>query len=76
MDGGTVTITFKGDDKKIKKTTEKAKSGLGSLKSVAGTVGKAIAVGIGAGTVAIGGLVKASIDAYAEFEQLEGGLVS
>jgi phage-related protein len=76
MDGGTVTITFKGDDKDLEKTTEKAKSGLGSLKSVAGTVGKAVAVGIGAGTVAIGGLVKASIDAYAEFEQLEGGLVS
>ena len=76
MDGGTVTITFKGDDKQLEKTTEKAKSNLGSLKSVAGTVGKAIAVGIGAGTVAIGGLVKASIDAYAEFEQLEGGLVS
>lgn len=76
MDGGTVTITFKGDDKDLEKTTEKAKSGLGSLKSVAGTVGKAIAVGIGAGTVAVGGLVKASIDAYAEFEQLEGGLVS
>ena len=76
MDGGTVTITFKGDDKDLEKTTEKAKSGLGSLKSVAGTVGKAVAVGIGAGTVAIGGLVKASVDAYAEFEQLEGGLVS
>lgn len=76
MDGGTVTITFKGDDKDLEKTTEKAKSNLGSLKSVAGTVGKAIAVGIGAGTVAISGLVKASVDAYAEFEQLEGGLVS
>lgn len=76
MDGGTVTITFKGDDKQLEKTTEKAKSNLGSLKSVAGTVGKAVAVGIGAGTVAIGGLVKASVDAYAEFEQLEGGLVS
>ena len=76
MDGGTVTITFKGDDKQLEKTTEKAKSGLGSLKSVAGTIGKGIAVGIGAGTVAVGGLVKASVDAYAEFEQLEGGLVS
>jgi hypothetical protein len=76
VDGGTVTITFKGDDKDLEKTTEKAKSGLGSLKSVAGTVGKAVAVGIGAGTVAVAGLVKASIDAYAEFEQLEGGLVS
>lgn len=76
MDGGTVTITFKGDDKDLEKTTEKAKSGLGSLKSVAGTVGKAVAIGIGAGTVAIGGLAKASVDAYAEFEQLEGGLVS
>lgn len=76
MDGGTVTITFKGDDKQLEKTTEKAKSNLGSLKSVAGAVGKAVAVGIGAGTVAIGGLVKASVDAYAEFEQLEGGLVS
>ena len=76
MDGGTVTITFKGDDKNLKKTTEKAKSNLGSLKSVAGTVGKTVAVGLAVGTAAVGTLVKASIDAYAEFEQLEGGLVS
>ena len=76
MDGGTVTITFKGDDKDLEKTTEKAKSGLGSLKSVAGTVGKTVAAGLAVGTAAVGALVKASVDAYAEFEQLEGGLVS
>jgi hypothetical protein len=76
MDGGTVTITFKGDDKDLEKTTEKAKSSLGSLKGIAGTVGKTVAVGLAVGTAAVGTLVKASIDAYAEFEQLEGGLVS
>lgn len=76
MDGGTVTITFKGDDKDLEKTTEKAKNGLGSLKSVAGTVGKTVAAGLAIGTAAVGALVKASVDAYAEFEQLEGGLVS
>lgn len=76
MDGGTVTITFKGDDKQLEKTSEKAKSNLGSLKSVAGTVGKTVAAGLGVGTAAVGALVKASVDAYAEFEQLEGGLVS
>jgi phage-related protein len=76
VDGGTVTITFKGNDKQLEKASEKVKSNLGSLKSIAGTVGKAVATGIGLGTVAIGGLVKASVDAYAEFEQLEGGLVS
>ena len=76
MDGGTVTITFKGDDKQLEKTTEKAKNNLGSLKSVAGTVGKTVAAGLAVGTAAVGALVKASVDAYAEFEQLEGGLVS
>ena len=76
MDGGTVTITFKGDDKNLEKTKKKTKSNLGSLKSVAGTVGKTVAVGLAVGTAAVGTLVKASIDAYAEFEQLEGGLVS
>lgn len=37
-------------------------------------VGKAVAVGIGAASVAIGGLIKASVDGYAEYEQLVGGV--
>lgn len=41
-------------------------------KVVAG-VGKAVAVGMGAAATAIGGIVKSSVDAYAEYEQLVGG---
>lgn len=41
-------------------------------KVVAG-IGKAVAVGMGAAATAVGGIIKASVDGYAEYEQLVGG---
>ncbi len=40
---------------------------------VAGTMGKAIVTGVGAGAVAVGALMKSSTQAFAEYEQLWGG---
>lgn len=50
-------------------------SSIGSkIASGLGTAAKATAAVVGAASVAIGGLVKSSIDAYANYEQLVGGV--
>lgn len=49
------------------------KSFASGFGSVVGTVGKAMAGAAAAGAAAVGGLVKSATDAFAEFEQLEGG---
>ena len=67
--GGNVIYHFKGDSKDLDKTTAKVASGVKSAFKVATT---AI---IGA-TTAVSALVTTSVKAYAEFEQLEGGLIS
>ena len=73
MNGGNITFYFKGDTKDIEKDAD----GLGSkMKSIAGGMAKGIRVALGASAVAISGIVTASVNAFAEFEQLEGGLVS
>ena len=46
----------------------------GKIASGLGTAAKATAAAVGAASVAIGGLVKSSIDAYANYEQLVGGV--
>ena len=60
------------------KSTEKAESKMSSAFSKIGksaiAVGKAIASGIAVGTVAIAGLAKKSLEAYADYEQLVGGV--
>lgn len=71
-----VLVTFNGDTKDLDKETSKAQS---SLKGFAGAVGTAFKVATGvvvATTAAVGALVKKSVEGYAEFEQLEGGLES
>lgn len=71
-----VLVKFVGNTKDL---DDKTKSVNKSLSAVANGVKKAFqvsAVAIGATATAIGVLVKQSVDAYAEFEQLEGGLVS
>lgn len=44
------------------------------LKRLAGISFRALAVGIGAATTAVGFLVKSSVSAYADYEQLKGGV--
>lgn len=76
MKSAEVLVKFSGNTKDLDDKTKKAST---SLKGFANGVGTAfkVATGVIAGTTAaITGLVKKSVDAYAEFEQLEGGLVS
>lgn len=47
---------------------------LGKMGSVAGGVAKGVAVGIGVASTAVVGLGKQAVDAYAEYEQLVGGV--
>ena len=82
MADGKVTIDTsldqKGLDKGIKQGSSKLKLGFEKAGSVAaratGLAFKGIAVGIGAATTAVGGLVAAGTNAYASYEQLVGGV--
>lgn len=65
--GGSITYHFKGDSSDLDKTTGKIANGLKTgFKVATGAV-------MGA-TVAVGALVKSSVQAYADFEQLTGGV--
>lgn len=71
-----VLVKFKGDTQNLDKETSKAQ---GSLKGFASGVSSAFKIATGvvvATTAAVGALVKKSVEGYAEFEQLEGGLES
>lgn len=75
-----VLVKFKGDTKDLDTKTKKSEQALkGFSKVIGGGLGTAAgiaATAITTAAVAIGKLTKASVDAYAEFEQLEGGLIS
>lgn len=78
MNGASAEVLtkFTGNTKDLDSKTNSAKT---SLKAFASGVTKAFqvsAIAIGTVSTAIGVLVKKSVDAYAEFEQLEGGLIS
>lgn len=73
MNGGNVIFHFKGDDKELKSKTSNIGKILGGIGIGVGTAfatGAAVAIG------KIEDITKASVEAFAEFEQLEGGLVS
>ena len=64
----------------IDETTDKAESAkekfsnaFGKIGSVAVAAGKVIAAGLAAGSAAVGAIAKASLDSFAEYEQLVGG---
>lgn len=71
-----VLVKFKGDTKNLDNETKKASSSLKGFANGVGTAFKVAGVAITTATVAVGTLVKKSVEAYAEFEQLEGGLIS
>lgn len=58
---------------KAESTAEKMGAAFDKIGSAAVKVGKAIATGLAAGATAIGAIAKASLDSYAEYEQLVGG---
>ena len=74
----TVNSVVKGAMNDVQDTVNKGSTGisgaLGKMGSVAGGVAKGISVGIGVASTAIIGLGKQAVDAYAEYEQLVGGV--
>lgn len=74
MADGSVTIDTNLDNSGLEKDTSKIKSTLGKIGSIAGTAMKGVSVAVGAAATAVTGLVTASVNAYAEYEQLVGGV--
>lgn len=66
-DGGKVIIKIDGDDKGFKSVMSKT-------KDIAGKAAKGIAVGVGAAATAIGAIGTQAVNAYADYEQLVGGV--
>lgn len=74
MSDGSVIIDTNLDNSGVEKGTSKLKNTLSKIGSVAGTAMKGVATAVGVATTAVGGLVTASVNAYAEYEQLVGGV--
>lgn len=78
MADGSVTIEFNGETKKLEKDINSVESKLKSIFSrisdIAGTALKGAKVAVGTATTALTKLVTASVNAYAEYEQLVGGV--
>ena len=72
----TIKLTFdnKSLDKSATQAESKVKSVLSSLGTTAKVAGKVIGAGIAAAKAAVVGLGKVSIQTYAEYEQLVGGV--
>lgn len=80
MDGGTVTITFKGDDKQLEETTEKVtkslkeqKEATQTLKDSFGSLGKAMTVGV---TLPLVAMATAGVKYNAELESYNANLTT
>lgn len=78
---GTIAVENSGANEAIDETTEKAEGSHGKIGSAfekigsaAVAVGKTIAAGLAVGTAAVTALTKSSLDGYADYEQLVGGV--
>lgn len=71
-----VLVKFKGDTDQLDKSTSKATKTVNNFASGVAKGFKVAGAAIVTAATAVGVLVKKSVEAYAEFEQLEGGLVS
>lgn len=74
MSDGSVIIDTNLDNSGLDKDASKVKGILGKIGSVAGTAMKGVATATGIAATAVGSLVTASVNAYAEYEQLVGGV--
>ena len=74
MDFMKLKATLSLDSSEYEQGLDKAESKTGKLKKGLANFGKVSAVAIGAATVATAALVKKSVQAYAEYEQLAGGV--
>lgn len=73
MKGGDVIFHFKGDDKELKSKTSNITK---TLKGIGTGIGVAFAAGAAVAIDKIADITKASVEAFAEYEQLAGGLES
>lgn len=74
---GTVALDNTGANEGLDETASKASGLSGVLSKIGGaaaTAGKVIAAGIAVGATAVAALTKQSVEAYAEYEQLVGGV--
>ena len=78
---GTIAINNSEANKGIDETTDKAENAhpkiSAAFEKIGGAavkVGKVVATGLGVGAAAIGALAKQSLDSYADYEQLVGGV--
>ena len=70
-----VELDNKGIDQEINTTESKISTKLGSaFGKTAGAIGAAAATAVAAGAAAVTNLVKKSVEAYGEYEQLAGGI--
>ena len=74
MNGTTVLTTFTADTKDFDNKIKNVDNKTNAFAKGVGTAFKVAATTITAAATAVGVLVKKSVEAYAEFEQLEGGL--
>ena len=71
---GSIFINSDEANEKIDETTGKAESASGKIGKAFGTISKGIAVGVGACATAVGTVTKKAVDAFADYEQLVGGV--
>ena len=71
---GSIFIKNDEANDKIDDTTEKAKSSSGKLGKAFGAMAKGVTVAVGACATGIGVISKQAISAYADYEQLVGGV--
>lgn len=74
VDAFEVYAVIKAKTEEFDKSLEKSKGKLTGLKSALGTAGKVAGAAVAGAGVAIGGVVKQSVSAYAEYQQLTGGV--
>ena len=74
MADGSVIINTELDNSGVEKDSSKLKGILSKVGSIASTAMKGVGVAVGTATTAVAGLVTASVNAYAEYEQLVGGV--
>lgn len=74
----TLDITIKNALKDTEESTKKTSSGisnaLGKIGSVAGAIGKTVVAGVGVASTAVIAMGKSAVSAYADYEQLVGGV--
>ena len=71
---GTILVDNDKANKSIHKTDKEASGLSKTLTTAFSTVGKAVVAGAGVASAAIIGMTKSATDAYAEYEQLVGGV--